>query len=222
MNQKQKQNMKKKTLLPLIISVFLVVVFSVLQALESKSATSEDSVTLSTTVATTISLGCGSDVDLGTLTPGTPVPTTDQHTTCTTTTNADDGYDLKVKRNDSDTTMDKTDDATTNITDKTTWDPTANSGDGNADVYTGTGLGFSVYASTATKNATWWGAGTTYNDALNKYAGLPPTTYTLIMDHDSYASGSTTTSIAYRLDVPSTQRAGSYDGIVDYQAVSKP
>jgi len=215
---KEKINIKRKTKLPLLISTFLVAMFFVFQAMESQSATETDSVTLSTTVAEIISMNCGSDINLGTLTPGTPVPTTDQHTTCTVTTNANGGYNLQVKRDDADTTMDKTNDATVNITDKTAWDPT---GSGNAAVYSDTGLGFSVYASTATKNTTWWGTGSTYDDANNKYAGFP-TAQTNIMQHTSYSSESTTTSIAYRLDVPSTQRSGAYDGSITYQAVSQP
>ena len=220
MNLKRIKTNKK--LFPLIISIFLVVVFVFVQVLEiSWGATATDTVTLSVTVAQTITLDCGADVNLGTLTPGTPVPTTDQHTTCTATSNAESGYDLKVKRDDADTTMDKTDDATTNIADKTAWDPTAGGGTGNAATWSGTGLGFGVYASTATKNTTWWGSGTTYNDANNKYAGFP-TAYTLIMDHDSYESSSTTTSIAYRLDTAATQKSGAYDGTITYQAVTKP
>ena len=157
-------------------------------------------------------------VNLGILAQGTSI---EGSFICTVTTNAESGYDLAVKRDDADTTMDKTDDATTNINDKTAWDPTANAGDGNAVVYSGTGLGFGVYASTATKDTTWWGSGSSCHDANNKYAGFPAA-YANIMDHDTYSSGSTTTSVCYRLDVVSTQKSGSYDGTITYQATSKP
>lgn len=211
--------MKKRSLIALCLSVFLVIVFAVMQALETKSATDTEQVTITTTVAETISLSCTTPVALGTITPGTPVYNSD---VCTTTTNANGGYNLAVRRDDADTTMDKTSDAAINITDKTDWDPTANAGAGNAATWSGTGLGFSVYASTATKNATWWGAGAACDDAVNKYAGFPPTTYTNIMQHTSYSSSSTTTSVCYKLDVPSTQKSGAYDGTVTFQATSQP
>ncbi len=212
---KKIKNIRKRSLPALVLSVFLVVVFAVLQGLEIKSATDTEQVTITTTVAETISLSCTSPVALGALTPGTPVYNSD---VCTTTTNANGGYNLAVKRDDADTTMDHASDATANITDKTAWDPT---GSGNAETWTGTGLGFTVYASTATKNTTWWGAGTACDDALNEYAGFP-TAYANIMQHTSYSSGSTTTSICYKLDVPSTQKSGAYDGTVTFQATSTP
>jgi hypothetical protein len=209
-----------KKLFPLIISIFLVVVFVFVQIFEiSWGATATDTVTLSVTVAQTITLDCGADVNLGTLTPGTPVPATDQSTTCTATTNADAGYDLSVKKDDSGTTLDDAATHAIDITDKTAWNP---SGSGNAATpYATTGLAFSVFASTATKNTTWWGIGTAFDSAGNKWAGFP-SSYAIIMDHDTYSSGSTTTSIAYRLDVPTTQRSGAYNGTITYQAVTKP
>src|SRR3989339_536870 len=142
MSQKQKQNIKRKARLPLVISVFLVIAFSILQALEGQSATDTEQVTLSVTVEQTLTLDVDDNtVSLGTLTAATPVSNSN---ICTVTTNAISGYDLKVKRDDADTTIDKADDATTNITDKTAWDPTANAGAGNAVVWSETGLGFGV------------------------------------------------------------------------------
>lgn len=185
----------------------------------SKGAMSTtDQVTLSLTVAQNITLNCGADVNLGTLTPGTPVT---GNSTCTVTTNAESGYDLAVRRDDADTTMDRTASAADNITDKTAWDPTASSGNGNAAAYSGTGLGFGVLSSTGTKNTTWWGTGAACTDATQKYAGFP-TSYTLIMDHDNYDSSSTNTVVCYEVDVPGTQRSGAYDGTITYQATTKP
>jgi len=207
---------QKKRSIFFTLVVFLVAIFFVFQGLDfSEGAVSvTDQVNLSLTVAQTISLNCGADVNLGTLTPGTPVSAS---SVCTVTTNAEGGYDLAVKRDDSDTTMDHNSDATANITDKTAWNRTTPNGA----AYSGTGLGFSVFASTATKNTTWWGTGTTCHDAANLYAGFP-TAYTNIMEHSSYSSSSTTTSICYRVDVPSTQKSGSYSGSITYQASSKP
>ncbi len=177
------------------------------------AATDTEQVTLQVTVAEVLTLDVDSaTVNFGTLTPGTPVTGT---TVATVTTNANGGYDLAVKRDDSDTTMDHVSLPSFNISDKTAWD-----GSGSAATWSGTGLGFSVYASTATKNTTWWGSGSACDDAANKYAGFP-TSYTTIMSHSSYSASSTTTSICYKLDVPSTQRSGNYDGTITYQATSK-
>lgn len=205
----------KKTTMKRIVSfaAILAMVGVVSGAEKAMAAVATDSVTLSTTVLEVITLNCGADVALGNLTPGTPVTGT---TVCTATTNANGGYTLAVKRDDTDTTMDKTADATVNITDKTVWTP----GTPNAVVWTGDGLGFTVFASTATKNNTWWGAGTTVTDALNQYAGFPPTTYANIMVHTVYSATSTTTSVGYKLDVPTTQKSGAYDGIVTYQGTT--
>ena len=195
--------------------LFLVIIFVMSWNSDfSQGATSSDQVNLDVTVAETISLSCGTDVSLGTLTPGTPVSGS---TVCTTTTNANGGYDFAVKRDDADTTMDHSTDSSTNITDKTDWDRATP----NAAAYSGTGLAFSVFASTATKNTTWWGTGAACHDEDNLYAGFP-TSYTNVMEHASYSSGSTTTSICYRVDVPATQKSGSYTGSVTYQVTTKP
>jgi hypothetical protein len=209
------KNKRKKRIIFSLSSLFLVAIFFLFQCADfSQGATATDQVNLSVTVAETISLDCGADVNLGTLTPGTPVSAS---SVCTTTTNANGGYDVSVKRDDADTTMDHSTDASTNITDKTAWDRTTP----NAVTYATTGLAFSVFASTATKNTTWWGSGSACHDASNLYAGFP-TTYTNIMEHASYSAASTTTSICYRVDVPATQKSGSYTGSVTYQVTSKP
>jgi len=210
--------MKTTTMKVIFLSVVVLVFAFAFQVEIGLAATATDQVTLSTHVDETISLACGADVNLGNITPGTPVYGA---TTCTGTTNAESGYDLSVKRDDADTTMDKMSEATTNIADKTAWDPTAGAGAGNAATWSGVGLGFGVFASTATKDTTWWGTGNACDHADNKYAGFP-TAYALIMDYDAYSSGSTTTDICYKLDVPTTQKSGTYDGNITYQAVSKP
>lgn len=201
-----------------VLSVCLAALFVFIQAGEIKGDTDTDQLTLSVMVAGAINIDCGADVDLGTLTPGSPVY---DSTVCAITTSAADGYDLKVKRDDADTTMDKVGDAATNITDKTAWDPTANAGAGNAAVWAGTGLAFGVYGSSATKNTTWWGDGDACDHASNKYAGFPDA-YATVMDHDAYSDVSTSTSICYKLDVGGAQSSGSYDGTITYQSVTKP
>jgi hypothetical protein len=198
------------------VSILIAVVFAFFQVVEfSNGAT--DQVTLSLTVNEALALDCGVNVNIGSLTPGTPAYNS---STCTVGTNSNDGYNLQVKRDDADTTLDLTTDASANIADKTAWDPT---GSGNAATWSGTGLGFGVYASTATKSTTWWGTGTTCDptDTDNKYAGFP-SAYANIMEHPSYESSDTTTSICYSVNTAATQQAGSYDGTITYQAIGTP
>jgi hypothetical protein len=206
-------NKIKRKKIAIIVSTFLVAIFGVMQAMESKSATATDQVNLSVSVAQALTLGCGSDVNFGTLTPGVAVTGT---TTCQTTTNAV-GYTLNVKRDDSDTTLDLDSDATKNIADKTAW----NSATPNGATWSGTGLGFRV-KQTGTNSGystTWWGADDTAGNA--KYAGLP-SAYDKILEYGSYSASATDTVIEYKLDVPASQPSGAYSGSVTFQAVGNP
>lgn len=204
-----------KTQKRVVALVALMAIVGLTQASSVSATTATDGVTLQTDVQEVITLDCGAaTVNLGNLTPGTPVTGS---SVCTATTNANGGYMLAVKRDDADTTMDKVSDATVNITDQTAWNKTTP----NAVSWTGTGLAFTVFASDATKNTTWWGTGTTVTDSANLYAGFPAA-YTNIMEHGTYSATSTTTSIGYKLDVPSTQKSGAYDGTITYQATTTP
>ncbi|MFA5942799.1 MAG: hypothetical protein WC798_04015 [Candidatus Paceibacterota bacterium] len=209
-----------KTQKRVVAIIALLAIAGLVKLPSANAATATYGVNLQTDVQEVITLDCGgATVNLGNLTPGTPVTGS---SVCTGTTNANGGYNLAVRRDDaSDTTMDKVSDATTNIADKTAWDPTANTGAGNAATWAGTGLGFTVFASTADKNTTWWGTGTTVTDANNLYAGFA-STQTDIMRYTSYNGAPTTTSVGYKLDVPATQRSGAYDGSITYQATTTP
>jgi hypothetical protein len=215
-NSVLKKTKNTKLIKATAVSILVVAVFAVFQVMEfSNGAT--DQVTLSLTVNEALALDCGADVNIGSLTPGTPAYNS---STCTVGTNSNDGYNLQVKRDDANTTMDLTTDAAVNIADKTAWDP---SGSGNAATWSGTGLGFGIYASTATKSTTWWGTGTTCDptDSNNKFAGFP-SSYANIMEHPTYESSDTTTSICYSVDTAATQQAGSYNGTITYQAIGTP
>jgi hypothetical protein len=176
-------------------------------------------INLNTDIQEVISLNCGgATVNLSNITPGTPVTGS---STCTATTNANGGYSLSVKKDNTEETLTKDSEPATTIPDKTPWDPTAKANSGNADIWSGTGLGFTIYDSSATKNNTWWGTGTTLTDANNKYAGFS-TDQSNIMIHNNYSETSTQTSIGYKLDVPPTQKSGAYSGNITYQAVTAP
>lgn len=176
---------------------------------------------LSVTIQETITLNCGGDVDLdnGTiLTAGTPQTNS---TTCQVTTNDQDGYTLSLTndRGTNNTLYHQIHNVTQDgqIQDKTPWNTTTP----NATNWTGTGLGFGILASTATKNESWWGTANTCNDTTQLYAGMP-TTDTPIMQHDAYSNTQTDTTICYKLVIPSTQLSGEYTGSVTYTAAGRP
>ena len=155
-----------------------------------------------------------SNVDLGNLQAGAPVTASTEIKVKTDAPEAY-SYNIAVNRNNPDSTLDLTTNSAIIIPDKTAWDPAANSGNGNASTWAGTGLGFCVFDSSATKETTWWGVGTSKIDVNNKYAGFPLTAKT-IMNQSGYTSGETTTSIGYKLDVDPGQKNGYYDGMIIY------
>jgi hypothetical protein len=80
------------------------------------------------------------------------------------------------------------------------------------------GVGVTLYAADTTKEGKW-GAGTTFDDALNKYAAVPQAATTF---HTSaaYKVGADTSSIAFEVDVPADQKAGTYSGNVTITATA--
>lgn len=195
-------------------------------AMSSAAIAAEDTngVQLSVTVAENMTLECGNSVDIdgggnNYVIAGTPVSNT---TTCSVTTNDEDGYNLSIEddRGNENALFHETQNGTLDgqIADKTAWD----SGTPNAAIWSGEGLGFGVLSSTATKNPAWWGTGTACDDSADQlYAGLPDTSEN-IMEHGSYSNGTTTTTVCYRVDVPSTQISGEYNGSVTYTATGRP
>ena len=188
----------------------------------TSSPSQDTSLNISATIQETMTLSCGADIDLDNSTiliPETPLSNT---TTCTVTTNDAEGYNLSVvdDRGASNTLYHETLSATIDgqIQDKTPWDPT---GSGNAQAWSGTGLGFGILSSEATKNTTWWGTGDTCDDTDQLYAGFPITDRNIV-EHTSYANTATDTNICYQVNVPTTQIAGEYTGSVTYTAVGRP
>jgi hypothetical protein len=149
-----------------------------------------------------------STVNLGNLTPGTPLLAT---TTATVeATNLTSGYQLLFERDSATSTVVHSDTVTT-IADYTAWD----SASPNSTASPGTTFAFRVSTSTANYNSTWWGSGT----AL--FAGIPAVMET-IMNCTSCNSGVTTSSVSYRVNVGTTQKVGTYSGTATYTAVSNP
>ena len=167
----------------------------------------------------------GTTTDPGKVTAGTPAT---GQSTCTVTTNDDQGYYLTLIDDNAatNTVLTHTDPHTGSIYEiqdltqfpvTTTWNaPTTK------------GLGFSVvtFPDTQTDNntldETWTNTslcpeGT--NPDTNTYAGIPDTAET-ISAVTQYESLSTTTNICYKVDVPASQASGQYTGSVTYTATS--
>lgn len=165
--------------------------------------------TLTTDVQDVLSMNCvdvsnevANDhvVELGNLTPGTPVTGA---TVCTVLTNSDNGYTLAVKRDDATTTMDKDSNNGVDISDltETVAAPLAAWVNG-----TTQGLGYTVNSMPATGTSNIDGAA---------YAGFGAANANF-MTATGYSSTATSTEIGYKLDVPSTQQSGTYTGTITY------
>ena len=202
--------------------IFAVLYFSLLFVLVlglsafgsvSTAHASTQTVSLSTTVLSYLlfSITAGSTVALGSLTPGTPIAAPSGGTVASVTTNSANGYTLGLSDgSDTDSAMVNADTTTYiadyvgTITTPTTW--------------TGTGLGATLFAADTSKEAKW-GTGTAYDDANNKYAGIPSiatTAHTVT----GYHAGADTSSWAFKLDVPNGQKTGTYSGNVTMTATA--
>jgi uncharacterized delta-60 repeat protein len=206
-------------------------------------STGDAPMNINTEVVDTLTLDCydttnGSgnyDVLLGTVsnpgyvTAGTPAVGT---STCDVTTNDDQGYYLTVEDDNgiSSTVLTHTDPNTGTIyeiQDLTEYtEITPNTINWNAP--TTKGLGFSVITfpdttpSNNTLGTTWTNThqcpeGTTPDS--NDYAGIPDTPET-IAAVPQYTANQTTTTICYKVDVPTSQPSGTYTGSVTYTATS--
>ncbi len=159
-----------------------------------------------TSLSITLGVDSGS-VSLSTLTPGSPQT---NKTIATVTTNFPNGYSLSVQDDVSGSnsallhtdTSTRIADYTGTIASPTSW--------------TGTGLGICVYIATG-KNESQWGSGTSETDVNNKYAGVPETTTSIHAKTGSPTSGDQT-YIGYKIDIPNSQKTGTYSGDVTYTA----
>ena len=137
--------------------------------------------------------------DLGALTPGTP---NTGETVVSVTTDCVAGYDLYVKQ-----------DAQMTHTDTTTTIPNYSCDIATPCLWTGTGLSFSITDGTSVDAK--WGASPNF-----KYAYFPSTD-TIIHEKTTYSLSADDTTIEYKIDAPSTQKAGTYSNNITYTAISK-
>lgn len=157
------------------------------------------------------------------LTSGSLVATT---SILTAKTGNSSGFSVSVSRDDTVNTMSRSGETSVKIPDKSPdWMAPGSVGTpGNATASTtqpqtlqfrirSTGTDSANYASA------WWGTSDTTANAL--FAGIPSTSQQII-NRSSAAVSTTTAYVLYNLDVPSTQKTGTYTGGVTYTAVVNP
>ncbi len=151
-------------------------------------------------VATRISLTVDSNtVDLGTLSPGTPIT---GDSTLTITTDAWGGYELFVNQNNSLT-----------HTDTSTTIPDYSCAIASPCAWSGVGLGFTITSGTSVDAK--WGTSPNFN-----YAAFPNSS-TKFHEVNQYISGGDDTGIEYKVDAVSSQKSGDYSNIITYTASEK-
>ena len=138
-------------------------------------------------------------------------------------TGATSGYTLSIQRNSATSTIAS---GTIAFPDYTPWGPsgsTCASGEGNGTTTPGNTFSFRVASSGTTANycSFWWGASDSGGTAI--YAGVPTTTQ-IIVNSTSSASqnGTTTVTILYSADAPTSQEATNYTGGVTITAIANP
>jgi len=161
----------------------------------------------------------GTSESFGTINPGTLYATSSILNVTTTNTS---GFTITIQRSDVTGTMAL---GTTYIPDKTDWyAPAATTTAGNATASTTqpstlqfrvrqTGTDSPDYASS------WWGTADTTAAAL--FGGISSTSQTIVNRSTSASSG-TTALVLYNINVPTTQKNGSYSGSITYTATANP
>lgn len=200
------------TVLSLIVFVFLLSIYLINSGAENKTIADDQviSLTATTVAAMAFTTTDGATVPFGPITAGSPIIAPATGTVFSVTTNAPNGYTLGVADGiaGTDSCLVK---SGTYIADYagTIGTPT---------LWSGTGLGLTLYAADTNKEAKW-GSGTTYDDASNKYAGIPETA-TTAHTVTGYRAVPDISSWAFELDVPPGQAVGNYSGSVTFTATA--
>lgn len=210
---------------------------SIFSGQNALAATSTHQTSLAVSIAQSITLtqSSGGSVNFGTLNPGTKVTGSTQLTVGTNGT----GMNITAGRQR----------AISNVTLASNANPSLAANQisdtaGGIDVFNGlsncttntskpqpwadgvsTGFAFTNYNfdSGAAKSTTCWGSGSTATDANNKYAALQASSSaSSFISSTGYSSSNTVTYVGYALDVPSTQKATTYNGGVVFTATSTP
>lgn len=157
------------------------------------------------------------------LTPGTLVATT---SILTAKTGNSSGFTISTIRDTVLATMSRSGESSVVIPDKSPdWIApglTSNPGNATASTTQTQTLQFRIRSSgtdAANYASAWWGSADTTANAL--FAGIPSTTQ-VIVNRASAAVATTTAYVLYNLDVPQTQKTGTYTGSITYTAVANP
>jgi len=200
--------MKNDLKIFILVGVISLALAGILSFPTNQAQATDQSQTINLTVTTTLtfSLATGT-VSLGTLTPGTPIIAT---TSCYVTTNDSSGWQLLVKRNNSDYTLKN---GSNGLPDYTAWNGS------NSTSTPGATLSFRVYQTGTTPsglyNTTWWGT----NDSSPLWAGFP-TTSVQIASTSTYVGTQQTVVYGFRVDAPLTQPSGAYTGNITLTALA--
>ena len=193
-----------------------------------------EGVTLSVDVQTALTFTLSSN-NFSTITPGTPVFAT---STLAVATNNANGYNIVLSgdnKNSSNHNLQRTGETSVQITDQTEWVAgAATTSAGNAvrigsfansgDVLAMRVLTASSTNGTAFLAPTWWGAVDSYSDnASTLWAGISSSTVSRQIGNagaGSYGAVTHINSVAYYLDVASTQKTGTYTAPITYTATA--
>lgn len=159
------------------------------------------------------------------LTPGTYVFAT---STLSVDTDNAGGWNATLSRDDTDTTLDLSTDASVNITDQTDWVPGADTSQaGNAVRLSlldssGDVLAFRLMTASGTTSfisTAWWGNIDAYvDDTSSFWSGIPETGQQIGNSTSDSGGSPALNTILYYLDVPSTQKTGTYNGDITFTA----
>lgn len=179
-----------------------------------KAATHDVTLDVNVQEAMTFDITSNDAVDFGNLTPATPIAAPSGGSVASVTTNAANGYTIGVHDGSG------TNSALIHVADETT--PILDYGGtiGTPTAWTGTGVGITVFAGDHAPAAKWCAPAascTTYNDTDSYYAGVPETA-TTAHTVTGYHGTADTSSWAFKIDVPATQKTGAYHGHVTFTA----
>lgn len=197
----------------IIIVLFITLVF--LFASKTQAQTDSETTTLIVDVQPMIAISLSSyTYDFGNLSANTP-KTGPNGITAGVTTNGENGYNLSINDNilSPNSAMVHADTVTyipdlpALITNPSFWNHGVSKG-----------LGMTVYSADTDKEAKW-GTGTTFDDELNKYAGIPEDA-TIIHTSPNYKNNEDRTGVAFKIDVDTGQKTGIYSGNIILSATA--
>ena len=199
-----------------LVAVVFVMLIAALNYYPRGGNAATHNVTLSTDVQTalTFDITQNDTVAFGNLTPGTPIIKPNgppAGTIATVTTNAANGYTIGISDGSNiDSCLVNAGtyilDYAGNFTTPTVWTPGE------------TGLGVTMYAASNGHKEGKWGTGTTYNDANNKFAGVPAADTADAHVVTGYNAGADTSTWSFQVDVPPDQPSGAYSGAMTFTA----